>query len=223
VIPNRPRGTGRIGDLEAFRPLCEGIEVGDFFEDVYRPLWVRAQAAGVGVRYWWAPLLAGYYDPESNVISLVRAPPPERREVPTPYRRDDQRLSDDELVHEVCTLAHELGHYRSASGASSPIDLAVYRAAVKRFDKVREDSRQRLFEEVTDRRVGDAELADAAIAAVRTELSMRERDAIYAEESLAWVIARRELEAVGFTAWDVLTERTRGALSEYRRLLSVDS
>ena len=147
----------------------------------YAALWRRVPVDDLYIHYdgWGARGEAGYFDhhgqgdfkkPEIGIVRPFYVEPDE----PSMERSDGTPV---DLVHEMCTLAHEYGHYLSFSGGTS-VDTwqAYYRAALHR---------DQVFDALPDGTSAE-QCRDAAANA----LSDEERTLIVAEETLAWVLGR---------------------------------
>jgi hypothetical protein len=111
-------------------------------KDIYRAIWQRAENQGVRVEYRGeTPACeAGYFHPTNvngtgPVIVMFRPYYAGPADKPSFERLSEPReLSDDDVVRELCTLAHEFGHFESWRSSG---DWSEYLAAVV----AREDGR----------------------------------------------------------------------------------
>jgi hypothetical protein len=116
----------------------------------------------------------GFKRPE---IVIVRAYYAEPEDEPSMVRSNGRPV---DLVAEMCTLAHEYGHYLSFSGATSLDRWREYHRAVLHVDELLDKMTARhCYNPLTHR------------DRLRRRLSGREKALIVAEETIAWQLGRQ--------------------------------
>jgi hypothetical protein len=165
---------------------------------IYVRLWGRAEGAGAFVHYdgivprgesgWFHP----HADQPGRGAEVVIARPfYELQDTPTRGRRDGAAV---DLMAELCTLAHEVGHLRSWQKG---LRTKKYEDALATFDE-------------------RMKLAPQPAPLLEKEAHVL----ITSEEARAWQLGHRELRGLGFTDWPRFDAEEKRALHLYAEILA---
>jgi hypothetical protein len=186
---------------------------------IYAELWKRAEAEGAYVSYQGANVeMAGYFVPNDPPNIAIYRPyyhsPPY---APSRHRIDGAPLGPPDLMAELCTLAHEYGHFRSYLDSVRHPTWLKYHEAVRAREAIEAAVRQSAAKSEST-----PALNNRLRAAIVARLEREQIELIIDEETLAWALGRDTLIALGFTDLAYYDERTRMGVHNYRYRLAID-
>lgn len=181
--------------------------------DVYIAVWERAVSLGARVQYNRFLVLQGegrlgYFYPHEDPHEDHEADP----EINIARARTSLRkpkldgLTDDDVVAELHTLAHETGHFLSwhrgwHGDRAARAEMIEYREAARLFDQVFKDTQRT----PDAQRLSDVEYTRVLAANMQRKLTAEQQRLILAEEERAWRLGREllvEFDFDGLGAYD---------------------
>lgn len=168
---------------------------------IYLALWARAEEVGIYVTYVGIMEEEGTFSPRDDRPGLgpeirIRRPFYETHNKPGRFLNTGEAV---DILDELCTLAHEFGHYVSHIGGLRTPELA--------------SSCDLLFQ----RRRREPGVAQTK------PLSPAQHDLVRQEEARAWTYGRDVLKELGFEQWPAFDARERKALDVYEEIFALDA
>lgn len=184
---------------------------------MFQVLWRRAESEGAHVTY--TVCSDGEYgtfgfEDDRPTIRINGSPGEMVPLITTPQREATPEMQ----FHQLNTLAHEYGHYRSQAPPDRSEYLAAYRRALDRRDELRLEARRAPPPPSEDARHQFHRVASHVASNLLPQL----RDRILAEEKQAWDFGREALRTLGLQDFSEYDRRETDGLRKHRAILGLE-